>query len=96
MINKIQDGMILDKQINKWRDTELTRNEMSNNLNQAITTAKSLGHAMKDVTPETFLDRKKLETLAALYEILKDYLLKDLNFETYPSLINLLNEGETI
>ena len=69
---------------------------MTKNLKLAITTAKAMGHPMKDVTPETFLERHKLETLACLYEILKDYLLKDLNFEEHPSLINLLKETETV
>ena len=49
---------------------------------------------MKSVSPETFLKGKKLEILEVLYEILHDYLLKDLNFETNPSLIGLLKEGE--
>jgi hypothetical protein len=97
MLNQCQDdNIILDKQINKWREQDLDKSDMAKNLKLAIVTAKGMGHAMKDVTPETFLDRQHLETLACLYEILKDYLLKDLRFEKHPSLINLLTEDETV
>ena len=108
IFDKIKDGILLCKFINKAKkDTidERTINKNENmtefqqrqNLNLAISAAKSIGLRCGDITSEIIIEKSNLSSIMKFIgEICHFLLLHNINLRNYPELVNILNKNEEI
>ena len=66
------------------------------NLNLAISAAKSIGYNVINIFPETFMEEKQVMILGILWQIVKNVVLGQINLKQFPELVRLLNEGEQL
>ena len=94
LINKAQPGTIDERVINvKDNMNVFFQHE---NLNLAISAAKSIGYNVINIFPETFMEEKQVMILGILWQIVKNVVLGQINLKQFPELVRLLNEGEQL
>ena len=108
VFDRIKDGVLLCKLINKAQEGTIdervinTKEKMNifqqvENLNLAISAAKSLGLNVIGINYDTFLNGKNyIMILGLMWQIVKVVVLCNIHLKQHPELIRLLNPGEQL
>eukprot|EP01016_Furgasonia_blochmanni_P032466 TRINITY_DN3348_c0_g1_i3.p2 TRINITY_DN3348_c0_g1~~TRINITY_DN3348_c0_g1_i3.p2 ORF type:complete len:211 (+),score=89.06 TRINITY_DN3348_c0_g1_i3:142-774(+) len=94
LINKIQPGIIDPRAINSKKTLNIF--QIKENLNLAISAAKAVGCVVVSIFPETIIEKREHMILGLIWQILKVYVLCQINLKHCPALVRLLNEGEEL
>ena len=95
LINKAQEGTIDDRVINTKEKMNIF--QQVENLNLAISAAKSLGLNVIGINYDTFLNGKNyIMILGLMWQIVKVVVLCNIHLKQHPELIRLLNPGEQL
>ena len=108
MFDKIKDGVLLCKLINKAQEGTIdervinTKENMNifnqvENLNLAISAAKSIGLNVIGLNYDAILDGKNfIMVLGLMWQVVKIVVLANIQLKHHPELIRLLNPGEQL
>ena len=108
VFDRIKDGVLLCKLINKAQEGTIdervinTKEKMNifqqvENLNLAISAAKSLGLNVIGINYDTLLNGKNyIMVLGLMWQIVKVVVLCNIHLKQHPELIRLLNPGEQL
>ena len=108
VFDKIKDGVLLCKLINKAHEDTIdervinTKEKMNvfqqvENLNLAISAAKSIGLNVIGINYDSILDGKNyIMVLGLMWQVVKIIVLSNIHLKQHPELIRLLNPGETL
>jgi len=107
VFEKLKDGVLLCKLINKAvpgtiDDRVINVKDKMNiflqveNLNLAISAAKSIGCQVVSIHPETFMENKNVMTLGILWQVVKQVVMGEITLKNYPQLVRLLKDGEQL
>jgi plastin-1 len=95
LINRAQEGTIDDRVINTKEKMNIF--QQVENLNLAISAAKSLGLNVIGINYDTFLNGKNyIMILGLMWQIVKVVVLCNIHLKQHPELIRLLNPGEQL
>lgn len=94
LINSIEPGSIMPKAINKKKNMNVF--QMQENLNLAISAAKSIGCKLISIFPETFFDKRFHMILGMIWQLIRIFLVKSINIKHCPEIINLLEDEEEL
>ena len=95
LINKVKPEAIDEKTINK--NSDMTEFQKRQNLNLAISEAKSIGLKCGEISSEIIIKQSNLSLIISFIgEICKFLILRDINLQKHPEIINLLNKNENI
>ena len=95
LINRAQEGTIDDRVINTKEKMNIF--QQVENLNLAISAAKSLGLNVIGINYDTFLNGKNyIMILGLMWQIVKVVVLCNILLKQHPELIRLLNPGEQL
>ena len=96
LMNKIQEGTIDDRVINTKDNMNVF--QQAENLNLALSAAKSLGITTIGMNKDIFLEANKNPSMALglMWQIAKQIMLQKINLKNFPELVRLLNPGEQL
>lgn len=94
LLFKAKPEAVFEKTLN--RGTNLNKFKIIENLNFVIATAKSLGCQVINITPFSFIEKRMHIVLGLCWQILKLFLVKEVNLKTVPEIIVLQKEGEKL
>lgn len=95
LINLAQEGTIDDRVINTKSNMNVFH--MVENLNLAISAAKSLGYSCVGINYDIFINGKNnVLELGLLWQIVKNVVLCKINLKQFPELVRLLKDGEQL
>ena len=95
LINEAQEGTIDDRVINKKDNMNVF--QQVENLNLAISAAKSIGLRIIGLNYDNILDGKNyIMVLGLLWQIVKVVVMRNIQLKMHPELIRLLNPGEQL
>lgn len=95
IINKAQEGTIDERVINKKEN--MTIFHMLQNLNLALSAAKSIGVRVVGINSQLFMDDGNMSMkLGLLWQIVKQVVLCKITLKNYPELVRLLKDGEKL
>lgn len=107
LTNLCKDGIILCKLINQTipstvddrvinRKKPLNIYHQTENIHLAINSCMSIGCHIVNITPQTILDGKLHLIMGIVWQILRIYLLKEINLKKVPEIIVLAEAGEKL
>ena len=95
LINEAQEGTIDERVINKKDNMNVF--QQVENLNLAISAAKSIGLRIIGLNYDNILDGKNyIMVLGLLWQIVKVVVMRNIQLKMHPELIRLLNPGEQL
>ena len=95
LINEAAEGTIDERVINKKDNINIF--QQVENLNLAISAAKSIGLRIIGLNYDNILDGKNyIMVLGLLWQIVKVVVMKNIQLKMHPELIRLLNPGEQL
>ena len=96
LMNKIQEGTIDERVINTKDNMNVF--QQAENLNLALSAAKSLGITTIGMNKDIFLEANKNPSMALglMWQIAKQIMLQKINLKNFPELVRLLNPGEQL
>ena len=95
LINKAQDGTIDERVINKKENMNIF--QQVENLNLAISAAKSIGLNCIGLSYDSIMDGKNfIMVLGLMWQVVKLVVMRNIQLKQHPELIRLLNPGEQL
>ena len=96
LMNKIQEGTIDERVINTKDNMNVF--QQAENLNMALSAAKSLGITTVGLNKDVFFEANKNPSMALglMWQIAKQIMLQKINLKNFPELVRLLNPGEQL
>ena len=96
LMNKIQEGTIDERVINTKDNMNVF--QQAENLNLALSAAKSIGITTIGMNKDIFLEANKNPSMALglMWQIAKQIMLQKINLKNFPELVRLLNPGEQL
>ena len=95
LINEAAEGTIDERVINKKENMNVF--QQVENLNLAISAAKSIGLRIIGLNYDNIMDGKNyIMVLGLLWQIVKVVVMRNIQLKMHPELIRLLNPGETL
>ena len=95
LINKAQDGTIDERVINKKENMNIF--QQVENLNLAISAAKSIGLNCIGLSYDSIMDGKNfIMVLGLMWQVVKLVVMRNIQLKQHPELIRLLNQGEQL
>ena len=95
LINKAQDGTIDERVINTKENMNIF--QQVENLNLAISAAKSIGLNVIGLSYDSIMDGKNyIMVLGLMWQVVKLVVLHNIQLKQHPELIRLLNPGEQL
>ena len=96
LMNKIQEGTIDERVINTKDNMNVF--QQAENLNLALSAAKSLGIQTVGLNKDVFFEANKNPSMALglMWQIAKQIMLQKINLKNFPELVRLLNPGEQL
>ena len=95
LINKAQDGTIDERVINKKENMNIF--QQVENLNLAISAAKSIGLNRIGLSYDSIMDGKNfIMVLGLMWQVVKLVVMRNIQLKQHPELIRLLNPGEQL
>ena len=95
LINKAQDGTIDERVINKKDNMNIF--QQVENLNLAISAAKSIGLNCIGLSYDSIMDGKNfIMVLGLMWQVVKLVVMRNIQLKQHPELIRLLNPGEQL
>ena len=94
LINKAQPGTIDERVINLKDNMNVFL--QVENLNLAISAAKSIGCQIVAIYPDSFLEGNNITILGLLWQVVKRVVLGEINLKKFPQLVRLLKENEQL
>ena len=95
LINKAQEGTIDERVINKKENMNIF--QQVENLNLAISAAKSIGLNVIGLNYDAIMDGKNyIMVLGLMWQVVKLVVMRNIQLKHHPELIRLLNPGEQL
>ncbi len=96
LMNVIQEGTIDDRVINTKDNMNIY--QQAENINLALSAAKSLGIATVGLNKDVFFEANKNPSmvLGLMWQVAKHIMLQKINLKNFPELVRLLNPGEQL
>lgn len=94
MIHKINPELVDLRALNTKKPLNIFKKK--ENLNLAISASKAAGAVVVGMFPEIFLEQIKYMELGIIWQLLKIWILSQINLKDCPYLVRLLHEGEEL